>query len=159
MKRGTNWNVLPGCFASTSMTAANSASSARRLGTSRLSRSVSMNVVENPSAPAVSARSSTAAMRARSSAVAARSHASGPITNVRSAWCPTNAPTLMAAGFAMAAARYSGQSSHDHGSACSNAASGRSSMKQNSSTIDGRIAADNGATVSPQLPMIAVVVP
>jgi hypothetical protein len=32
-------------------------------------------------------------------------------------------------------------------------------MKQNSSTIELRVAADSGATVSPQLPMIAVVLP
>ena len=32
-------------------------------------------------------------------------------------------------------------------------------MKQNNSTIDGRMAAERGATVRPQLPMTAVVVP
>ena len=85
MNLGTNWNVVPGCFASTSMMAANSASSALRLGTSRLSRSVSMKVVEKPSAPARNASSSTAAIRVRSSSVAERSHASLPITNVRNA--------------------------------------------------------------------------
>ena len=57
------------------------------------------------------------------------------------------------------ALRYSSKVCHVHGSTALSDLTGRSSTQQNVASIGSRCSGRNGASVSPQLPMSAVVTP